>query len=456
MVGKKKILLLVLSLVFALAIPVSLSAHGRSMVMPWQGKDKHSVSVSFRANATIIDVSYRDNATFITQIDSLFDVLNNDPRMEIVSVEIGGTASPEGTASRNKKLSHTRMMVLDAYLRESLELPDSIVKYNDQYITWQHLTQLVDSDPNPIAHKERVLEILQKENLVGIDRNGDPQDGRINAIYYIDNGATWQLLQERYFPEMRNAWVTIVTTNRDEAVAPIPAAEPQSTTTPVGTTTLVAVTQNVQPSEPAPVKEQVVKPQPAKMVPLTQRYSAELEKEGTLPLMNIKTNSLEVLALIANLGFEVRLSPRFSFDVIGSYSPFDSIFNSERKIRVLAAQPEVRFWWGEALYQGHFIGVHVPVAGFNVQVNDKYRWQDPNHALWGVGVSYGYAMPLGKSKHWGVEFTIGVGYMDVTYDVYEGVFNGKYIRTETKNYFGLTRLGIDFTYRFNKSKNKNK
>ena len=70
-----------------------------------------------------------------------------------------------------------------------------------------------------------------------------------------------------------------------------------------------------------------------------------------------------------------------------------------------------------------------------------------------MGVSYGYAMPLGKSKHWGVEFTIGVGYMDVTYDIYEGVFNGKYIRTETKNYFGLTRLGIDFTYRFNRDKN---
>lgn len=443
MFGTNKISPLIASLVIALAIPFSLSAHGRSMMMPWQGKDRHSASVSFRANATIIDVSYRDNAAFISQLDSLFDVLNNDPRMEIVSVEIGGTASPEGGASRNKELSRTRMMVLDAYIRESLALPDSIVKYNDQYITWQHLTQLVDSDPNPIAHKERVLDILEKDNLVGIDRNGDPQDGRINAIFYIDSGETWRELERRYFPEMRNAWITIVTMNSDEEAEATPSVKPDSSTTTVGTTRLVAV-------------EQVTQPQRREAITPKQRYAEQLAKEGKVPVLNLKTNSLEALALIANLGFEVRLSPRLSFDVIGSYSPYNSIFNSERKIRVLSAQPEVRFWWGEALYQGHFIGVHVPVAGFNVQVNDRYRWQDPNHVLWGVGVSYGYAMPLGKSKHWGVEFTIGVGYMDVTYDIYEGVFNGKYIRTETKNYFGLTRLGIDFTYRFNKNKNKNK
>jgi hypothetical protein len=91
-----------------------------------------------------------------------------------------------------------------------------------------------------------------------------------------------------------------------------------------------------------------------------------------------------------------------------------------------------------------------------VQLNDKYRYQDPNHAIWGLGLSYGYAMPLGKDTNWGVEFTIGFGYMDITYDVYEGVYNGKYLRTETRNYFGLTRLGIDFSYRFNMDKkNKN-
>ena len=178
------------------------------------------------------------------------------------------------------------------------------------------------------------------------------------------------------------------------------------------------------------------------------------ESDPHVPLMNIKINALEAAALIANIGMEFRLTPYLSFDVMGHYSPYD-YFNDARKIRVFAIQPELRYWFGESLVKGHFIGVHVPVAGFNIQLNDKYRYQDPNRALWGVGVSYGYAMPLGKKQKWGVEFTIGVGYMNLVYDVYEGVHNGKYLRTESQHYFGPTRLGIDFSYRFDMKKNKN-
>lgn len=173
--------------------------------------------------------------------------------------------------------------------------------------------------------------------------------------------------------------------------------------------------------------------------------------------MNIKTNAVEVAGLITNLGFEWKLSPRLSFDVIGHYSPYD-YFRYDRKIRVFAIQPEVRYWFGEPLIKGHFVGLHVPVSGFNVQLGD-HRYQDPNRAVWGVGLSYGYAMPLGKGDtKWGIEFTVGVGYMNIVYDVYEGVFNGKYLRTEKMNYWGPTRLGVDISYRidYNKKNKKEK
>ena len=55
---------------------------------------------------------------------------------------------------------------------------------------------------------------------------------------------------------------------------------------------------------------------------------------------------------------------------------------------------------------------------------------------------------MSKKRNWIVEFTLGVGYMNIKYDVYEGVHNGKYLRTETMNYFGPTRLGINIAYRF--------
>ena len=190
---------------------------------------------------------------------------------------------------------------------------------------------------------------------------------------------------------------------------------------------------------------------------VAQDYDIDTETTSyceSVPLMNIKTNAIEVAALIANLGVEFRLSERISLDVIGHYSPYD-YFNCQRKIRILAIQPEVRYWWGNPLVRGHFIGLHIPVAGFNIQLNDRYRYQDPNHALWGVGISYGYAMPLGRSERWGVEFTIGVGYLNIKYNTYEGVCNGKYLSTKRENYFGPTRLGIDFSYRIDRTKRAN-
>lgn len=425
MIGIKKISLAIVSLFVAMVIPFGASAQDDRLDASWQSNDRHGVSVDFRVNSTVIDENYRNNSTFFARVDSLINVIENDPKMEIVSIEICGTASPEGPAETNRRLSNARMMALDKYLRTHIDVPDSIVTHNDHYIAWSHLVELINEDPNPIPNKEEVLNILAQDDLIGIDWKGRVQDGRINAIKELDDGVTWSLLTRRYFVQMRNAWFIMVTVR---PVEPEPEPEPIP--------------------EPEPEPEPIPEPEPE---PIPEPEPVE---EPRVPLMNLKINGLEAAGLIANFGMEFRITPRLSIDVMGHYSPYD-YFNEARKIRVFAIQPEVRYWWGESLIKGHFVGVHVPVSGFNVQLNDKYRYQDPNHALWGIGVSYGYAMPLGKSEKWGVEFTIGVGYMDIKYDVYEGVHNGKYLRTETRNYFGPTRLGIDFTYRIDmKKKNK--
>ena len=393
MIGTKKITTLIATLLVAMVIPFAASAQQDSVVASWQGDNRFGVGVDFRVNSTVIDENYLNNGTFFDRVDLLMTTLENNPEIEIVSIEIVGTASPEGPAELNHRLSNARMKSLENYLRGHIDLPDSII-HNDHYIAWPHLGQLIESDPNPIAHKEEVLEIIKHNDLVGYDAMGRKQDGRINEIQAIDGGATWRILINRYFVEMRNAWFIVVT---------------------------------VRHIEPEP--------------------------EPRVPLMNIKINALEAATLLSNIGMEFRITPRLSFDVMGHYSPYD-YFNEARKVRIFAIQPEVRYWFGESLVKGHFVGVHVPVSGFNVQLNDDYRYQDPNRALWGVGVSYGYAMPLGKKQKWGVEFTIGVGYMNIVYDVYEGVHNGKLLRTESRHYFGPTRLGIDFSYRFDMKKNK--
>lgn len=421
MFGKRYISLLTAIVMLVVFIPVELSAQDVRLRKSWQTNDRHGICVDFRVNGTEIDPDYRNNASVIDRIDSLFTSLSQDTLVEVVSIEFCGTASPEGAAFINRRLSHARMLALEDMVRERIDIPDSIVVHNDHYIAWHHLAELVEADET-LKHRERVLEILNTEYPEAHDYRGRPIDGRIPELKKIDNGALWNTLLSRYFVQMRNAWFIMVTVRK-----PLPEPEPEPQPEP----------------EPEPQPEPLPEPEP------------EPTPEPPTPLMNIKINAVEAAALLANIGFEWRITPYLSLDVMGHYSPYD-YFNAARKIRVFAIQPELRYWWGESLVKGHFIGLHVPVSGFNVQLDDKYRYQDPNRALWGVGVSYGYAMPLGKKQKWGVEFTIGVGYMNVVYDVYEGVHNGKYLRTEKVNYWGPTRLGINFSYRIDYNKNKNK
>ena len=159
----------------------------------------------------------------------------------------------------------------------------------------------------------------------------------------------------------------------------------------------------------------------------------------------VKTNLLFVAALTANLGFEAELWPHWSIDLPVWYSPYD--ITSTRKLRLLAVQPEVR-WWPGAVMNGHFIGLHTHVAGFNVAINDKARYQDPNHALWGMGLSYGYAFSWGKDNRWGIEFNIGVGFAEYDYDAYRNRRNGALFKSGSDVYWGVTRAGVNLSYKW--------
>lgn len=150
-------------------------------------------------------------------------------------------------------------------------------------------------------------------------------------------------------------------------------------------------------------------------------------------------------ALTANLGIEVELWRQWSLDIPVWYSPYN--ITSTRKLRLLATQPELR-WWTKKAGEGHFFGLHTHVVGFNVAINDHGRYQDPNHALWGLGIGYGYSTTFGKGKRWGLEFNIGVGFAEYEYNIYRNEPNGPLIGKGDGMYWGVTRAGITLSYRF--------
>lgn len=195
-----------------------------------------------------------------------------------------------------------------------------------------------------------------------------------------------------------------------------------------------------EPEQPVVTEPQAAQPSVAEMLmgrmgdPVAPRYR-----------WAVKTNVAYLAATVANLGVEYSFGAHYSVDLPILYSPY-TVARSYR-LRFLAIQPEFRYWLRSPM-KGHFFGAHLNIGAFNISVDKKNRYQSPV-GFYGVGLSYGYALPFGR--HWGAEFTVGAGYVYTKYDTYYNIPNGaRYEKGTPYNYWGLTKIGINLVYRFGK------
>ncbi len=164
----------------------------------------------------------------------------------------------------------------------------------------------------------------------------------------------------------------------------------------------------------------------------------------------VKTNLIYDATASINAGLEFSLSKKWSFEVAGNYNAWD--FSGGRKWRHILVQPEFRYWLCESM-NGHYFGLHAHWSKFNLaKVKMPFGlWKELRDNryegdLYGAGLTYGYALPLGK--HWNLEGALGVGYARVIYDKYPCASCGKRISSGKDNYFGITKLAFCIAYVF--------
>lgn len=378
------------------------------------------------ANTNLIPVVFKVNKYVLhpnEQLDSLVALIErvkSDPRVKLAYVWIGGSASPEGPVKWNKQLGHYRSEALHRFLVDNTTLDDSLIRVENLWEDWYSTERALQRIDFP--HKQQILDIISEE------ADYKKRKQRIKAI---DNEKTWWKLINEVFPPFRNARMVIVCHEEFQ-----PVSLPLTPTEPVAVKPVV----KLNPIAPHPSPRPALRLTP----PREDRFYA------------VKTNTLFIAALTANIGFEAELWRHWSIDAPFWYSPYD-IVRPTRKLRLLATQPELRWWTGEKAGEGHFIGAHLHVVGFNVAINDHGRYQDPNHALFGGGIGYGYAHSFGKAKQWLFEMNIGVGYADFKYDVYRNWYNGpRYIKGIHSHYWGVTRAGVNIGYKWYKDRKQRK
>ena len=392
-------------------------------------ESRTEMSVDFRVNSVVIDTLQFDNADRVRHIVDYLRTISADTTIDVLEISFCGAASPEGSYQLNRRLARGRLEALERLVRSQIEIPDSIITRDDSYISWDMLRQQVAA--SDLTDRDEVLRIIDSEHTLIDYPGGRHIDSRIPKLQKLSGGKTWQILLKKYFGRMRNAYAVFVT-YKHQLPEPEPITEPEPEPIVV----------------PEPEPEPVVVPEPEPVV--VPEPEPESEPVVVIPVLETrfiaaKTNLLVGAATVANLGFEIELGRKWSLDVPVYYSPYN--ITPTRKCRILATQPEVRFWPAKA-GSGHFIGLHGTVGFFNIAINDHGRYQDPDSPAWGCGLGYGYALNFGANKNWGLEFNLGLGVVKYKYDVYYNRENGQKFDSGEGWWWGPTRAGITLTYKW--------
>ncbi|MDR1980068.1 MAG: DUF3575 domain-containing protein [Tannerellaceae bacterium] len=159
----------------------------------------------------------------------------------------------------------------------------------------------------------------------------------------------------------------------------------------------------------------------------------------------VKSNLAYDATAAINVGVEFAVSGKLSIDLSGNYNGWDVV--EKKSWQHLMIQPEVRYWTRET-YNGHFFGVHGIYTNYSIARMDlpifamKRTYNYDGKAI-GGGISYGYHLYV--TPRLNVEFTAGIGFLNLEYDktpYTDTVVEGRYM----KGYFGPTKIGLSVVY----------
>lgn len=401
-----------LLLVSLLLPPVAASAQADNTITT---ADTVGVKVYFRQGYSRLQPAFRDNGIRLDEFMRRVSEMHADSTARLNSIDIVAYASPEGSFTLNRKLARKRAENISAYLRGNMPfLSGSLFNVQPKGIDWNGLAAMVEA--SDMRYRSEVLNILRNVPETTY-RNGRLVDSRLKRLMDLRGGRPYNYMLTHFFPELRAAGAYVICDFVRIAQPAIPINEPN------------------EPNESNGANE-------SNEVDAAVPVATELP-ERDYDRWAIKSNALYLAAGVTNIGGEYAFHRHWSVDLPLVYSPYT--LARTYRMRFLYIQPEARYWLDRPM-KGHFFGVHLHAGVFNVSLDDKNRYQSEK-GFHGAGISYGYAMPL--SRRWSMEFTIGVGYAFTKYCTYYNVPNGiRYEKDLPYHYWGLTKLGLNFVYRF--------
>jgi len=176
--------------------------------------------------------------------------------------------------------------------------------------------------------------------------------------------------------------------------------------------------------------------------------------------LSVRSNMLFDLLALPNVGAEFYLGKDFTAGINWLYGWWNN--NSlHRYWRAYGGEIFGRWWFGAVARSkpltGHHAGVYGQAFiydfewGGEGQMGGKPGCGFFDKTQFGIGVEYGYSLPVGRRIN--IDFTIGVGYIGGTYIKYKPIDNHYvYGSTHRRNYFGPTKVEVSFVWLIGYSK----
>ena len=390
-----------------------------------QTSSDSSVVMRFRifypVNKTELHEDYMGNANTLHRIQKY---LEKSPQID--GITIFSYASPEGPYAFNKYLASERGKTAKKYLLNHLpanrHLPDSLFIIDPTAENWEGLRDLVLYQ-YPHADKDEVLAILDRKDIT--DERRKVLLKRLNA------GHPWLYILKHLMPQLRYAtWVSVWQRIQVDRVIEEP--------------THLAME---MPEVPHPNIPLVPFPVP--------------EMEDTKTILALKTNLLYDALSWLNFSVEVPIGDRFSALYYHQFPWWTGgKGNNEYCMRFLSIGAEGRYWFKpmprEATetrikrdrLMGHFVGVYAESGKWDFERKRDVCYQGEH---WSAGLSYGYAMPIGKRLN--LELSVSAGYASIAYRGYTPSEDYEVlIRDPEKvgrwHYFGPTKAQVSLVLPF--------
>lgn len=355
--------------------------------------------IHYPINSTEIVDDYMGNARLLPMIQEYFQ---KSPRID--SITIYSSSSPDGPFAFNQHLARERGQNAKKYLLSHMpaerHFPESIIKIDDTAENWEDLYKMIN-EQYPFLDLDDVLELL--------DRTDITSDQRKVLLKRLNGGKPWQYIKKEILPHLRYAtWVAVWV--KIERESDLPQRPEPDYFTNVHTAPYLPVIDSL-PTYDWPEFED----------------TCVVEYKQTKTLFALKSNLLYDLATLLNFSVEVPIYKEKLSLLYYHQAPWWTWGKAKNEycLRFMSMGGEARWWFAPKLaeatekrlrrdkFVGHFLGLYGESGKYDFEHKRYICYQGE---FWSAGLSYGYAMPIGRRLN--MEFSISAGYASIAYRGY--------------------------------------